>query len=91
VKKSQPLVIVEWEDSAQPVSQWQFADDISVSAVRIASVGWLVKDGKKVKALAPNIGGLDGKTSPQVSGVIAIPTRCVIQIRKLEETDAFQP
>jgi hypothetical protein len=46
---------------------------------------------KTVKALAPNVGGLDGKCSPQCSGVIAIPTRCVIQITKLEETDAFQP
>jgi hypothetical protein len=80
-----PLVLIEWEDSTQPVSHWQHRDDIEVAAVRIASVGWLVKDGKKVKALAPNIGGLDRKTSPQCSGVIAIPTRCVIKIKKLEE------
>lgn len=81
------LVLIEWEDSSQPVSQWQHVSDITVAAVRIASVGWLVKDGKKVKGLAPNIGGLDGKAAPQCSGVIAIPTRCVIQIKKLVETD----
>jgi hypothetical protein len=80
-----PLVLIEWEDSTQPVSQWQHSDDIQVAAVRIASVGWLIKDDTKVKALAPNIGGLDSKTSPQCSGVIAIPTRCVIKIRKLEK------
>jgi hypothetical protein len=79
------LVLIEWEDSAQPVSAWQFQDDVKVAAVRIASVGWLLKDGKKVKALAPNVGGLDGKTAPQVSGVISIPTRCVIQITSLVE------
>jgi hypothetical protein len=86
--KSPPLVLIEWEDSTQPVSHWQHRDDISVTAVRVASVGWLIKDGKKVKALAPNIGGLTGNGSPQCSGVIAIPTRCVIQIKKLEEADA---
>lgn len=88
MKADPPLVLIEWEDSSQPVSHWQFVDDIKVAAVRIASVGWLVKDGKKVKGLAPNIGGLDGKVCPQVTGVISIPTRCVIQIKKLEEADA---
>ena len=81
------LVLIEWEDSSQPISQWQHRNDIRVSAVRIASVGWLIKDGKNVKALAPNVGGLGGKGSPQCSGVIAIPTRCIIQIKKLEEAD----
>lgn len=83
------LVLIEWEDSTQPVSQWQHINDIKVSAVRIASVGWLIRDGKKIKALAPNVGGLGGKGSPQCSGVIAIPTRCVIQIKKLDEGDAI--
>lgn len=80
------LVLIEWEDSSQPIGAWQLVGDVKAAAVRIASVGWLIKDGKKVKALAPNVGGLDGKCAPQVSGVIAIPTRCVIQIKDL--TDA---
>ena len=79
------LVLIEWEDSSQPVSNWQFLSDIKPEVVRIASVGWLAKDGKKVKALAPNVGGLDGKCSAQVSGVISIPTRCVISITDLIE------
>jgi hypothetical protein len=86
--KTPPLVLIEWVDSTQPVSQWQHRADIKVAAVRIASVGWLIENGKEVKALAPNVGGLDGKSSPQCSGVIAIPARCVIQIKKLEEIDA---
>lgn len=90
-KTDPPLVLVEWEDSSQPISHWQQVSDIKVSAVKIASVGWLLKDGKKVKALVPNVGGLGGRGSPQCSGVIAIPTRCVIRITKLEETDAPQP
>ena len=81
--KDKRLVIIEWEDSSQPVSAWQFSDDVRPSVVKIASVGWLIKDGKRVKALAPNVGGLDGKCAAQVSGVIAIPSRCVIAIRDL--------
>jgi hypothetical protein len=60
---------------------------VRVSPVRIASVGWLIKDGKKIKGLAPNVGGLAGKGSPQCSGVIAIPTRCIIGIKRLEEVN----
>jgi hypothetical protein len=79
------LVLIEWEDSTQPVSHWQFADDAKPKIVRIASVGWLLKDGKKLKALAPNVGGLDGKVKAQICGVISIPTRCVISMKDLHE------
>lgn len=79
------LVLIEWEDSVQPSSAWQFVDDVKTTVVRVASTGWLIKDGRKVKVLAPNVGGLDGKVKAQVSGVIQIPTRCVIQIRDLIE------
>jgi hypothetical protein len=81
------LVIITWEDSAQPTSAWQFRDDVKFSVIQIASVGWLIKDGKKIKALAPNVGGLDGKCAGQVSGVIQIPTRCVISIERLREVE----
>lgn len=81
-----PLVLIEWLDSVQPQSAWQrLAGWKAGAAVRIASVGWLIKDGKKVKALAPNMGGIDEKTDVQVSGVIHIPTCCVVSIKRLEE------
>ena len=86
MSKKCPLVLIEWEDSVQPQSSWQALADWKLSGVVvIASVGWLIKDGKRVKALAPNMGGIDGKTCVQVSGVIHIPTRCVIRITKLNE------
>lgn len=79
-----PLVLIEWEDSAQPQPAWQrLADWKPCSAVRIASVGWLIKDGKEVKVLAPNMGGIDEKTDVQVSGVIHIPARCVLSVKRL--------
>jgi hypothetical protein len=81
-----PLVLIEWEDSVQPRSSWELlAGWKPCDVVRIASVGWLIKDGKRVKALAPNMGGIDEKTDVQVSGVIHIPTRCVISVKKLTD------
>jgi hypothetical protein len=83
-----PLVLIEWEDSVQPSSGWEaLADWKAGSPVRIASVGWLIKDGKKVKALAPNMGGIDEKATVQVSGVIHIPTRCVLSVKRLVDAD----
>lgn len=86
-KDKHRLVIIEWEDSVQPIASWQVVGDLKFCVVKIASVGWLVKNGKKIKALAPNIGGIDGKATPQVSGVIQIPTRCVISMQDLAEVE----
>lgn len=82
-KNGPPLVLIEWEDSSQPTSAWQFRHDVRPAVVLIHSVGWLIKDGRRVKALAPNVGGIDRKTAAQVSGVISIPTRCVISIKEI--------
>jgi len=38
-----------------------------------------------MKALAPNMGGLTDENSVQVSEVIQIPTRCVVNITRLCE------
>ena len=85
-KKSCPLVLIEWEDSAQPIAAWQHLIGLSLpGVVRCVSVGWLVRDGKKVKALAPNMGEISNPSNAQVSGVIQIPSRCVIKIHVLQE------
>lgn len=79
----QPLVVIEWEDSAQPVSNWAWLDDHTWGeVVKCRSAGWLIHDGADVKALAPNLGDLDSG-SAQVSGVIRIPTRCITEIKYL--------
>jgi hypothetical protein len=85
-KRQCPLVLIEWEDSAQPTSAWEHLTSWEPGGViRIASVGWLIRDGKRMKALAPNMGGFDGKALVQVSGVIRIPTRCVVSVARLGE------
>lgn len=83
-----PLVYVEWEDSAQPVAAWAYLSDVpQPSAVLCASVGWLIRDDKNVKAIAPNMGNLMAENSVQVSGVIQIPTRCITRIVQLDEPE----
>lgn len=76
------LVIVQWEDSAQPLPSWRFLDDIEQpEAIRCQTVGWLVAQGQAL-AIAQNMGNAQ-KEDAQVSGVMRIPRRCVISIKKL--------
>lgn len=83
-----PLVMIQWEDSAQPIPGWAHLSDFEPKPVIIcASVGWLIHDGDDVKSLAPNMGGLENENNVQVSGVIQIPTRCIISVHNLEEPD----
>jgi hypothetical protein len=81
-----PLVMVEWEDSAQPRANWQYLADVGEpTGVRCVSVGWLVSDTADCKGVAPNMGAIDSPDSFQVSGLISIPTRCVTRITRLKE------
>lgn len=81
-----PLVMIEWEDSAQPIPSWSYLSSFEASGtILCASVGWLVRDDDQMKALAPNMGGLTDENSVQVSGVIQIPTRCVVNVTRLRE------
>lgn len=83
-----PLVMIEWEDSAQPIPGWSYLSSFEPpSIVKCVSVGWLIHDGDDVKALAPNIADLTGESSVQVSGVIRIPTRCIVNVVSLQEPD----
>ncbi len=83
------LVLIEWEDSAQPVPSWQWLSAYEEPyIVKCRSVGWLIHDGERVKALAPNLGTLDDEDA-QVSGVIRIPAKAVTAIKPilLQETE----
>ena len=77
------LVLIKWQDSAQPVAAWQYISDIDDrSVVECQSVGFLIHDDDSVKVLAPNVGDFDGAHA-QASGIIRIPTKCVTEIRRL--------
>ncbi len=81
-----PLVMIEWEDSAQPIPAWShLASFEAPGTIHCASVGWLIRDDDQMKALAPNMGALNDENNVQVSGVIQIPARCVLQVTRLKE------
>ena len=87
-RKTNRLVIIEWEDSAQPIPGWQLVSDFVASGViKCASVGWLVHDGDDHKVVAPNMGGLTGNAPPQISGMIHIPTSCILSMTDLKEME----
>ena len=86
--KSCPLVMIEWEDSSQPIPSWSYLSSfLPTGTIRCVSVGWLIRDDGQMIALAPNMGAIDDENSVQVSGVIQIPTRCVIYVTPLGETN----
>jgi len=78
--------MIEWEDSAQPIPAWSYLSSFEpTGTIRCASVGWLIRDDAQMKALAPNMGDINDERSLQVSGVIQIPTSCVLRITQLVE------
>lgn len=78
--------MVEWEDSAQPIPAWSYLASFDAGeTLRCVSVGWLIRDDAEMKAVAPNMGGFNVENSVQVSGVIRIPTRCVVKVTELSE------
>ena len=82
-----PLVMIEWEDSAQPISSWSYLASFDPpGTIRCVSVGWLIRDDDQMKALAPNMGAIQDPAKLQVSGVIQIPSRCVIHVTPISET-----
>lgn len=86
-KRKCPLVLIEWEDSLRPKPAWTHLVDLreAPTPTQCASVGWLIHDTKKIKVLAPNMGGLEGDENVQACGVMEIPTRCVVRVVKLRE------
>lgn len=78
--------MIEWEDSAQPIPSWVYLASFEpTGTIRCASVGWLIRDDGQMKALAPNMGAITDERSLQVSGVIQIPTSCVLRVTQLAE------
>lgn len=88
MKRAKParLVIVEWLDSRQPTAGWQRLKEFETPQPNACvSVGWLVHDGRTMKAVAANMADVDSERNMQASGVIEIPTRCITRIVSLRE------
>jgi hypothetical protein len=84
MKKMPEMVVIEWEDSAQAAPQWQWLTDaIPPAILKCRSVGFLIRDNKKEKALAISVASARGGEAEQASGIISIPTRCVTSIERI--------
>ena len=77
-----PLVLIEWLDSGQPVSGWQWLQEIEPRRPHLCVlVGFLVQDDATAKVLAPNLGASNGSGDwDQASGVITIPASAVQRV-----------
>lgn len=83
-----PLVIIRWQDSRQPCGHWRFLSALpETSPVEVATVGWLLKDNDDIKVVCQNIGDLAHPEKAQASGIMTIPTRCVLSIERLTEEE----
>ena len=81
-----PLVIIRWLDSRQPCGQWRFLAALpDTKPVEVATVGWLLKDRDDVKVVCQSVGDLNNPSNAQASGIMTIPTRCVLSIDCLTE------
>jgi hypothetical protein len=84
------LVIIHWLDSRQPCGQWRYLSALpDAKPVEVATVGWLVKDTDDVKVVCQNIGDLGNPEKAQASGIMAIPTRCVLSVERLTEMEVL--
>jgi hypothetical protein len=84
--KNCDLVLIEWEDSRQPTSEWvRLAGFKSAGICKCASVGFLIHDGVNKKVLASNMADIEDKHNIQASGIIHIPSKCVTRITRVEE------
>jgi len=84
---NQPLVLVEWEDSTQPISSWRYLNDApTLEVIECVSVGWIIGKSDSVIMLAPNIGDYKNGEGAQGSGFIRIPQTAITRMVILEES-----
>ena len=85
MKRSPPLVLIEWLD-AHAGRGWQTADAIRQAAEPLfcRSVGWLVCETPDCKVLVPHISGdKDGVEFLTGSGDLTIPAKAIVRFRVL--------
>jgi hypothetical protein len=90
MRKDCPLVIIRWQDSAQPLSSWQYLSALPrTRPIECATVGWLLKDDDDIKVICQSVGDLENPKNAQASGIMTIPARCVLSIEKLTEEEVL--
>jgi hypothetical protein len=73
-------MVVEWEDSARPISEWEWIENYELpETISCISVGYVIAETDSAIALAPNLGALQ-QPKAQGCGIIRIPRRSIIQM-----------
>lgn len=86
------MVMIEWEDSAQSAPQWQWLANAQAPPILLCrSVGFLIRDTANEKALAISVASAEGGDAEQASGIISIPTRCVVRIERITSSSSRRP
>jgi hypothetical protein len=74
-----PLIWVSWRDSAQAAPQWQWLDQVeSPTVTECLTVGFLIRETEDQILIAISVAAHDRKAN-QASGIVAIPTRSIIE------------
>ncbi|OGP74927.1 MAG: hypothetical protein A2Y80_08225 [Deltaproteobacteria bacterium RBG_13_58_19] len=75
------MVLIEWLDSRQPFTGWQFLEDMEIpNSCKCSSVGWLLEEDVDRVVIAAHLGDLN--RNGQAMGVMVIPL-CAIQKKTL--------
>ena len=82
------LVLIEWADSFGCPHGWQFADNVKPEPTIVHSVGWLLKETKEYKFLAPHINKPGTTERPQIAGYITIPVGAIKRQSVLRATSS---
>lgn len=74
------LEYIEWEDSYGCSSRWSEIDDAADPGIMICrSVGWVVRESKKLIVIVPHLANLDGEENEQGCGDMTIPTASILR------------
>jgi hypothetical protein len=73
-----PMVLIEWLDSRQPSTGWQFVENMEIPMpCKCLSVGWLLAEGENQTVIAAHRNDMD--QDDQVMGVMVIPSCSVLK------------
>lgn len=87
------LVLVEWEDSSSPRDGgWKFTDELpQLTPLTVLSCGFIVQEDEEQINLAGHLAFPTALDDEQVTGLMQIPRRCIINITYFNQLDEVLP
>lgn len=74
-----PLVYVQWADSIQPTSAWQWISEPQPKVVHCTTVGQVLRETSDELVMALSVGWSAENKPDQATGVMAIPKRSIVR------------